>query len=52
MSLNVLKLFRGENVICQNPEDIDPDQGLVEGELTELPEVHRREAEERLGNEA
>ena len=49
MSLNVLKLYRGENVICQNPEE---SQGLDEGELTELPEVHRREAEERLGNEA
>ena len=26
MSLNVLKLYRGEDVIRQNPEDIDPDQ--------------------------
>ena len=26
MSLDVFKLYRGEDVICQNPEDIDPDQ--------------------------
>ena len=46
VSLDVLKLYRGEDVIRQNPEDIDPDQWLDEGELTKLPEVHRTEAEE------
>ena len=48
----MLKLYRGEDVIRQNPEDLDPDQWLEEGELTELPEVHRREAEEMLGSKA
>ena len=50
MSLDVLKLYRGEDVICQNHEDIDPDQWLDEVELTELPEIPRGEAEERVGN--
>ena len=45
-------MYRGEDVICQNPEDIDPDQWLDKGELTELPEIPRAEAEERVGNEA
>ena len=49
-SLDVLKLYRGEDVIRQNPEDIDPDQWVEEGELTELLEVHRTEAKESLGN--
>ena len=48
----MLKLYRGEDVICQNPEDIDPDQWLDEGELAELPEAHRTEAKGRLGNKA
>ena len=52
MSLDVLKLYRGEDVIRQNHEDIDPDQWLDEDELTELPEVQRREAEEMLENKA
>ena len=52
VSLDLLILYSGEDVIHQNPEDIDLDQWLDEGELTELPEVHRTEAEERLGNEA
>ena len=26
VSLDVLKLYRGEDIIRQNPEDIDPDQ--------------------------
>ena len=26
MSLDVLKLYRGEDMICQDPEDIDPDR--------------------------
>ena len=25
VSLDVLKLYRREDIICQNPEDIDPD---------------------------
>ena len=49
VSLDVLKLYRGEDVIRQNPEDIDPDPWLAEGELTELREVPRTEAEERVG---
>ena len=36
----------------QNPEDIDPNQWLDEGELTELLDIPREEAEERVGNEA
>ena len=32
--------------------DLDPNQWLDEGELTELLEIHREEAEERVGNEA
>ena len=34
VSLDVLKLY--QVVIRQNPEDIDPDRWLDEGELTEL----------------
>ena len=45
VSLDVLKLFREEDVICQSPEDIDPDWWLDEGKLTELPEVPRDEVE-------
>ena len=29
VSLDVLKLYRGEDVVHQNPEDKDPDQWLV-----------------------
>ena len=47
VSLDVLKLYRGEDVVRQNPEDIDPDQWLDKGELTELPEVQKAKAEER-----
>ena len=39
-------------MIRQNPEDIDPDQWLDEGELMEQPEIPREKAEVRLGNEA
>ena len=46
----MLKLYRGEDVNHQNPEDIDPDQWLDKGGLMELTEVHRTEFEERLGN--
>ena len=47
VSLDVLKLYRGEDVICQNSEDIDQDQWLDEVELMELLKVYRMEAEER-----
>ena len=47
VSLDVLKLYRGEDVICQDPEDIDPDRWFDEGELTELPEAPLGEAEMR-----
>ena len=38
-SLDVLKLYCGEDMIHQNPEDIDLDQWLDKGELTELLET-------------
>ena len=37
--LDILKLYRGEEMICQNPEDIDQDQWLDKGELTEQQEI-------------
>ena len=43
----MLKLYRGEVVISQDPEDIDPDRWLDEGELTELPEEPLGEVERR-----
>ena len=48
----MLKLYRGEDIIHQNPQGIDPDQWLDKGEFTELPEIHRMEAEEMLGSKA
>ena len=36
MSLDVLKLYCEEDVVRQEPDDIDPDRWLDEGELTEL----------------
>ena len=39
VSLDVLKLYRGEDVVHQAPADIDPDLWTDEGELTELPEI-------------
>ena len=45
VSLDVLKLYREEDVVCQEPEDTDPDIRLDEGELTELLEAPLREAE-------
>ena len=39
MSLDVLKLYRGEDVVRQNPEDLDPDGYVDDGELTELLEI-------------
>ena len=45
VSLDVLKLYRGEDVVRQNPDDVDPDHYAEEGDLTELPEIPRREPE-------
>ena len=45
VSLDVLKLYRGEDVVRQNPDDIDPDQYADDGDLTELPEMPRVEPE-------
>ena len=46
VSLDVLKLYWGEDVVRQNLEDVDPDQGrLDEGELTELLQISIEEAE-------
>ena len=45
VSPDVLKLYSGEDVIFQNPEDVDPDRWLDEGELTELLEMPTEEAE-------
>ena len=39
VSLDVLKLYRGEDVVRQKPEEVDPDRWLDEGELTKLPEI-------------
>ena len=41
----MLKLYCGEDVIRQNPEYIDQDRWLDEGELTDVPEIPREEAE-------
>ena len=43
VSLDVLKLYRGEDVVWQNTEDSDQDWWLDEEELKELPEVPREE---------
>ena len=40
-----MKLYGREDVIGQNPKDIDPDRWLDKEELTDLPEVPREEAE-------
>ena len=45
VSLDVLKLYQGEDAVHQNLKDVDLDQWLDEGELTKLPEVHREEME-------
>ena len=39
----MLKLYQRKDVVRQNPEDVNPDRWLDEGELTELPEVPREE---------
>ena len=43
----MLKLYHGEDVIRQDPEDIDPDRWVDKGELTELPEAPLGEGERR-----
>ena len=45
VSLDVLKLYRGEDVVRQEPDDVDPDGWIDEGELTELLEVSLGERE-------
>ena len=47
VSLEVLNLYPGEDVIFQDPEDIDPDRWLDAGEWTELPEEPPGEGEMR-----
>ena len=42
MTLDVLKLYRGEDVVRQEPENVDPDGWVDKGELTELPEIPLR----------
>ena len=46
--VNLDMLYRGEDVIRQNPDDIDPDLWLEEGELMELPEVLRLAGTEEI----
>ena len=58
MSLDILKLYREDDMICQNPKDIDPDRWnpkdidpdlwLDKGELTKLPEIPSEETEVRV----
>ena len=38
LSLDLLKLYRREDVVQQEPEDVDLDRWLDKGKLTELPE--------------
>ena len=45
VSLDVLKLYRGEDVVRQNPNDVDPDHYANEGDLTELLEIPQSEPE-------
>ena len=40
-----MKLYRGEDVVRQEPTDVDPDGWVEEGELTELPEISVGERE-------
>ena len=47
VSLDLLKLYRGENVIHQDPEDIDPDRWLNKRKLMELPEAPLGRVERR-----
>ena len=43
--MDVLKLYRGKDVVRKEPEDIDPDRWLDEGELTKLPSADQRNPE-------
>ena len=43
VSLDVLKLYRGEDVVHQEPAYVDPDLWVDEGELTELLEIPVRD---------
>ena len=45
VSLDVLNLYCREDVVRQEPEDIDPDRWLDKRELTEVLEAPLREAE-------
>ena len=37
----MLELYWGEDIVYQNPEDVDPDGWLDEGELMELLDTYR-----------
>ena len=50
MSLDTLKLYRGEDVVRQNPEDLDPDRYVDDRELTELLEIPLVELERVVVN--
>ena len=39
MSLDVLKLYGGKDVVRQEPADLDLDGWVEKGELTDLPEI-------------
>ena len=41
----MLKLYRKEDVVRQDPHDVDPDRWIDEGEISELPEVSLGERE-------
>ena len=45
VSQDVLKLYHREEVVQQEPADVDPDRWVNEGELTELPEISVGERE-------
>ena len=45
VSLDVLKPYHVEDVVRQEPHDVDPDRWINEGELMELPEVSLGERE-------
>ena len=36
---SLLKLYRGEDVVRQEPADVDPHRWMDEGELTKLPDI-------------
>ena len=47
VSLDGLKIYLGEDVVRQEPEDIDPVRTLDKGELMELTEASPRGRERR-----